>query len=427
MPRLLSVNAHHTGGDAVGQAHLAHLDVFKAHGWQTTAFAMAHHANHVTPDAAFFARAEGEGTLGAGAWARRAARAVYNRDARRALARLLNVKRFDVAHLHALHDHLTPSILPLLSRHGVPVVMTLHDLKLVCPAGSMFNATGQCAACRPGRYAPLVRNRCIGGSLSQSVLVAARTHMHRALRTFDHVDCFVAPSRDLRDRLIGLGWPADRIVHIPPMAPDLPDGIARGYDGPILYVGALEARQGLATLIKASAQSGVPVDIAGAGTAETDLRRLSGQLDAPVAFLGQPAEAALLARMARARAVVVPSVWPEIAPVQILMAYHLRRPVLGADVGGIGALVETEDGPAGWLFVPGNVTALAAALERAAATPPMHVRALGDVGHRLLRRAHSRDAYFEAVSGLYAAVRAGRPRADGARVRSRDADVLKYE
>ena len=51
---------------------------------------------------------------------------------------LLAARRPDVAHLHNIYHQLTPSIIATLSRRGVPVVMTLHDYKLVCPSYTMF-------------------------------------------------------------------------------------------------------------------------------------------------------------------------------------------------------------------------------------------------------------------------------------------------
>src|SRR3954454_24447617 len=56
----------------------------------------------------------------------------------RALARVVDEVRPDVAHVHHVFERLTLSVLDALHRHGVPTVMTLHNYKPVCPNFRLF-------------------------------------------------------------------------------------------------------------------------------------------------------------------------------------------------------------------------------------------------------------------------------------------------
>ena len=49
-------------------------------------------------------------------------------------ARLIDDFRPDVIHAHGLYHHLTNAILTPARQRGVPIVYTLHDYKLICPA-----------------------------------------------------------------------------------------------------------------------------------------------------------------------------------------------------------------------------------------------------------------------------------------------------
>jgi glycogen synthase len=40
----------------------------------------------------------------------------------------------EIVHCHSINGRLTTAILDEAKRRGIPVVMTLHDLKPVCPA-----------------------------------------------------------------------------------------------------------------------------------------------------------------------------------------------------------------------------------------------------------------------------------------------------
>ena len=58
-----------------------------------------------------------------------AAKAIYSFEAQRKLRQLIDEFKPDIAHLHCIYHHLSPSILPVLHKAGIPTVMTAHDLK----------------------------------------------------------------------------------------------------------------------------------------------------------------------------------------------------------------------------------------------------------------------------------------------------------
>src|SRR5690606_19560365 len=126
------------------------------------------------------------------------------------------------------------------------------------------------------------------------------------------------------------GWDTGRFRYIPnfidatALAPSFAPG--RGF----VYFGRLAREKGLATLVRAAALAGVPVRILGSGEQEQALRRLAAELDATnVSFEGFVSGSALHAMIRSARAVVLPSEWYENAPMSVLEAYALGRPVIG--------------------------------------------------------------------------------------------------
>ena len=84
--------------------------------------------------------------------ARTFAAMVWSRKAALGLAEAIRRVRPDVAHLHNLYHHLTPSVLGPLRDAGVPMLMTLHDYKLVCPTYLLLADGRPCEACVPHRY-----------------------------------------------------------------------------------------------------------------------------------------------------------------------------------------------------------------------------------------------------------------------------------
>ena len=179
-----------------------------------------------------------------------AGRMVYSLEARRKMAQLLAERPAGLAHVHNIYHQLSPSLLAPLQRRGIPVVMTVHDFKLVCPVYSLMSHGEICERCVGHGFGPAVRRRCNRSSLSGSLLVAGETWAHRRLGLYrTGVDVFITPSAFARDRLVAGGYPADRIVVVPNcvVAEDYqPLYRAGGY---ALYIGRLSREKGVEVLV----------------------------------------------------------------------------------------------------------------------------------------------------------------------------------
>ena len=57
----------------------------------------------------------------------------YSFEAKEKLELLINNFKPDIAHLHLFYGGLTSSVLSVLKNNKVPIVVTLHDYKLLCP------------------------------------------------------------------------------------------------------------------------------------------------------------------------------------------------------------------------------------------------------------------------------------------------------
>jgi glycosyltransferase involved in cell wall biosynthesis len=401
MPNLLNVNSYHYRRGGSDVVYLEHGAMFEALDWSCAYFSMRHPQNLPSPwSDDFVDEIEFGRDYGLMQKLAKAGKVIYSFEAQRRLRALIERFRPDVAHLHCIYHHLSPSILPVLRAAGVPTVMTAHDLKLVCPAYKMFNRDGVCERCKNGRLLQVVSHRCVHDSLAASAVVAAESLLHRWLRTYRRcLDRIVVPSRFHLDKFVEWGWPAEAFVHIPNWvdaghyAPSFDPG---GY---VLYFGRLASYKGVATLLRASRRAGVALKIAGAGPDESALRTLQGAVGGDVEWVGLREGQALHDLVRGARAVVLPTEMYENAPMSVLEAFALGKPVVGARIGGIPELV--VDGRTGWTFPSGDVDALAQTLGRVAALPAAVVRELGRTARSVVERDFSRERYRDAVLQLY--------------------------
>ena len=115
----------------------------------------------------------------------------HSRPARDALHRLLDAAPPDVAHIHHVFEALTLSVVDVLLGRRVPVVMTLHDYKPVCPNYRFYTSGRPCQRCLGGGYWNVVRHGCLEGSAWRG-LAAAVDAYRRLGRFWERVDLFIA-------------------------------------------------------------------------------------------------------------------------------------------------------------------------------------------------------------------------------------------
>ncbi|MDZ7753996.1 MAG: glycosyltransferase family 4 protein [Gammaproteobacteria bacterium] len=379
---------------------LEHDALFRRNGWDTAMMAMHHPKNDPSPWSEYFVdEIEFGHSYSPLAKAKMASKVIYSFEAQRKLGTLLDRFPANVAHIHCIYHHLSPSVLPLLKKRGVPTVLTAHDLKIACPAYKMLNSGGVCERCKGGNVLNVALHRCIHNSAGISSLIAIESAVHHLLGVYKrNLDRVVVPSRFYGEKLAEWGWPREKLVHIPNYVhaesykPDFTAGEA------FVYFGRLAPEKGLRTLIAAAMNSGIQLRIAGTGPIEQDLHRLAG--DAPnIEFLGYQSGDALWDLIRSARAVVLPSEWYENAPMSVLESYALGKPVIGADIGGIPELV--QPGSTGALFPSGDTDALTDTLLRYRDLPDPAVTEQGKAARECVANHYTIERYFEQMSALY--------------------------
>lgn len=404
MAKILSINNYHYRRGGSDVVYLDHAALMEEQGWSNGFFSMHHPKNFDTPWSKYFIdEIEFGHAYSIGQKLAMASKVVYSFEAQKKLKRLLQDFPADVAHLHCIYHHLSPSIIPTLRDAGVPVVMTAHDLKIACPAYKMLNDTGICEKCKGGNLLNVVKHRCVRGSLAASAIVMVESSVHRMLDTYQgKLDKVVVPSRFFMEKFIEWGWPRDKFAYIPNYVDS--SRFEPGYEvgGYFLYFGRLAPEKGVATLMRAAKAAGVKLKIAGTGPIESELHALQKELGGDIEFLGYRTGAELHNLIREARAMVLPSEWYENAPMSVLESFALGTPVVGADIGGIPEMV--INGETGWTFESRNTDDLAALLSLLMAMPSEHIAQAGRAARNHVATNFNRAGYLQATLALYAAL-----------------------
>lgn len=297
---------------------------------------------------------------------RKAFKIIYSFESKRKLEALVKKTRPDVAHVHNIYHHLSPSILPVLKKYHIPVVMSLHDYKLISPNYQFLCNEKVCE--HHGSYYREMAHRSIKNSYTASALCVLEAALHDAWGIYENtVDLFLAPSEFLKNKFVEYGFREDRIKVLP-YTLDLNEYNGQypvsGKEKYILFFGRLSKEKGVRVLIDAMkiVKNGVKLKIVGEGPLLESLRlKIKKEKISNVEFLGFQTGDELKRIIAGSAAVVVPSIWYENSPLVIYEAMALGKVIIGSRIGGIPELV--DEGKTGLLFDAGDYRELATKID----------------------------------------------------------------
>lgn len=365
-------------------------------------FGMQHAENGVHGQDVELVRARDYRAAGLGRF-RDAASLLYSFEARVRFGRLLDRARPHVVHVHNLYHQLTPSVLDAARDRGVPVVMTLHDYKLVCPRYDMLRRGRPCDTCVEEGPAACLRYRC-GGSWAESLLLTAEAALHRLRGSYAPVRRFLVPSRFLLGVLQRGGWEETKLRHLPNFASAAAPEPERPHADRFLYAGRLAAEKGIGTLLQAVGALGRgTLVVCGGGPLEAEVRQAAAAAPGRIVLRGHLPAADLWREMTAACFTVLPSECFENAPLALLESMALGRAVLASRIGGIPELV--APGETGVLVPAWDAAAWRAALERALADPE-GMRRMGDAARRAALDRFGLARHVDAVESVYTEVAA---------------------
>ena len=374
-------------------------DVLKNRGHKVIPFAMAAAENLRHPMEKYFVSpvitehpqmsAEGMRTL---------LRFIWSREAGVMIKKLIEASHAEIAHCHNIYHQLSPSILPVLQKRGVPVVMTLHDFHLVSPAYNLYAHRGRCAHAKGSKFFRVVKYRCVKNSYAASALCAFELWLHRKLKVYErNIDCFIAPSRFMAETIREWGFTPKRMEIIPNF---VPPGTPRQFPTAprVLYAGRLSAEKGIGILLDTISQlPDIQFAIAGIGPMEQEVK-VFAERHKNVRLLGFVAPEKMPEIFAECSLLIIPSLAPEVFPMVILEASANGRPVIASNTGGILEMIQNNQN--GVLVEPGNAEVCAYAIKNLISDQSA-LKRMGEHAYQCVKEKYSTEAHYRKIMAVY--------------------------
>lgn len=329
---------------------------------------------------------------------------VYSKAAKKNISRLLQEFNPDIVHCHIYYGKLTASILPEIKAKGVPLVQTLHEYKLVCPVYTMQSSGQDCQKCAGFKFYNAVTNRCNRGSLVRSLLSCAESYTSLALGSVGAFDHFFAVSDYLRNKVIEMGVPANKVTtlynftdanNVEPLY--LPGDY-------FLYFGRLEKNKGIWPLLESfRICTGYSLKIVGTGSELVAMQNYVKQHNMTnVEFLGFLTGGVLSSAIRHSRCVIVPSMWGETFGLTVTEAFAHGKPVIASRIGAIPEVATM--GLDSILIEPGSIDELVSAIEYIGTNSNL-VKQMGEAARQTVLQRFSRERHYDELLGLYQRVK----------------------
>ncbi len=416
--KILLINKFHYHRDGATKVYFETARLLKEQGHEVAFFSMHHPENIPTEWSRYFVdHIDYNEPLSYLTRIKATANILYNFQAARRLKRLIAEFQPDVAHLHVIYHQLSPSIIHTLERHGIPIVMTLHDFKQISPNYSLLKDGKIWEKSRGRKYYHCLKDRCVKDSYAKSAVCVAEAYLHDLLRSYDKVNAYLAPGDFYVQKYSEHGFRrhisvVPNPVAIPPQAENTARiSLSEKYSRPyVFYYGRLSQEKGVETLVNAALliHNDVEIVIAGKGPLEKKLKR---QIEAmglgdKVRLAGFLTWNELPEMISKAALAIVPSVCYENSPMSALEAMSLGTAVAGSDLGGLKDLIVNNE--TGYLFPAGDPFAMAETINYAIDHPDISAKLAESAYQKIVKR-HRPEIYLENILKVYTEVTQNQP------------------
>jgi len=293
--------------------------------------------------------------------------AVFSFKTYREIKHIIEKEKIDVVHVHNTVALVSPAVYIAAINMGVPVVQTVHNLRLVCPNGVCYINDHICENClKYGLKASLVHN-CYRNSKLQTMAMAFTIAFQRWIRTYSYLN-YICLTDFNKEKLLTVKQINKERIFVKPNF-TRQESVFLPYEErkkQIVYCGRLEKIKGLDILLQAWMKLGdnaPKLVICGSGELDDWCRDYINNNELfNVEMIGQIDNSDAKKLIGESLAMIYPTQWYEGFPMAVAEAYTMGTPIIASDIGNVGSLV--VEGITGMKFKCNSAVSLAKTVEK---------------------------------------------------------------
>ncbi len=307
----------------------------------------------------------------------------------------------DVVHVHNWHFAASPSVIVACHYCKVPVVLSLHNFRLICPSATLLHK-GELFLDSIKQKFPwkAVQLRVYRNSIIQTFWLALSIYLHKKLKTWQKVSAYVVNSEFEVNTFLQstLDIPKDKFVIKSNSIPDpsFEEGIKRGNH--FVFIGRFVSEKGIDVLLEAFKKNNLELVIYGYGPLEEKVKT-GAMLHPNITYKGALPHDKLSEELRNCTALIFPSIWYEGMPLTLLHAFSTGTPVIASNIGAMSTMV--KDHHNGLHFRMGDAADLVQKLEYWNNLPETEKEAFGLRSRKTYEEDYTPESNLKSLRSVY--------------------------
>ena len=269
--------------------------------------------------------------------------------------RWIKKNNIEVLHIHNWFYQASPSVIWAAKVCKVPVVITLHNYRMLCPSGTLsFNGQPYLKSLHSDFPWDAIKKGVYRNSKFQTLWLVLIMWSHQKAGTWRIPKAYIVLTQNSLE-IFKKSKPiviVEKIFVKPNFVEDILTIHRPQRLDTFLYVGRLSQEKGIAVLLEAFAKLPYQLNIIGDGPLKGEVKEYCKSY-LNIKYSGFQPKPVILKELSQSSALIFPSIWLETFGLTIIEAFATGTPVIASNQGSASLLI--KDGYNGLHFIPENV------------------------------------------------------------------------
>ncbi|WDM33088.1 glycosyltransferase family 4 protein [Priestia megaterium] len=285
------------------------------------------------------------------------------------IKKIIKQRKIDIVHVHNTLTLVSPSVYYAAFSCKVPVVQTVHNFRLLCPAGTFYRENnkgngGICEECLDTGLKCAIKYKCYRGSFLQTVASVSTLKIHRILGTYKRLN-YICLTEFNKEKLLEINkgkkviFDSKKVFVKPNFGEETLDYVPyKDREKQFVFAGRIDKLKGIQILLEAWKEiKDSKLVICGTGPQEEWCKKYIEENGLTnVKMLGFVSNEQVKKIIGESKALILPTQWYEGFPMTIVESLSVGTPVVGSNIGNVGSVI--ENGITGFTFQFNSVASL---------------------------------------------------------------------
>ena len=288
---------------------------------------------------------------------------IYNPRTSKDIKRIIKEEDIDIVHVHNTLSFISPSVYYASIKMRKPVVQTIHNFRLLCPAATFYRDNHICEDCVSKGLKCSLKHKCYRNSFIQTLICVLNTKIHRVAGIYSKIN-YICLTEFNKNKLLELKQIRENQIYIKPnfMNNNEIDSITQ--ENQFVFAGRLDKLKGIDFLFetwKKMGGSAPRLVVCGTGPMSDWCNKFIKENNLNIEMKGFVKNEEALKYIASSKALILPTKWYEGFPMSMVEAFSVGTPVICTNIGNSKSII--KDGTNGITFELNDMDSLINAIK----------------------------------------------------------------